>query len=79
MELQAVDRLHRLGQMKPVFIYRVVLEDKKVSSVERRIIDLQADKMEMAKASLGEGPLYNFSRQLRQLSERDLMKLLLGT
>ena len=37
MDLQAMDRVHRLGQTKPVTIYRLLAE----SSIEARIISLQ--------------------------------------
>merc|ERR1712233_266807 len=35
MDLQAMDRAHRIGQTKPVFVYRLVTKD----SVEERILE----------------------------------------
>merc|ERR1712204_135171 len=35
MDLQAMDRAHRIGQKKPVFVYRLVTKD----SVEQRILE----------------------------------------
>lgn len=48
VEEQAKDRVYRIGQSKPVTIYRVLVED----SVENRIIDLQAKKMEVIEGCL---------------------------
>ncbi|KAJ3078059.1 hypothetical protein HDU99_000803, partial [Rhizoclosmatium hyalinum] len=43
VELQAVDRSHRLGQVKPVSVYRVTIKD----TVEQRILELQRKKQEL--------------------------------
>lgn len=48
---QAEDRAHRIGQDKPVFVYRLVCED----TVEDRILELQSGKAELAKAILEGG------------------------
>ncbi|CAM9480938.1 unnamed protein product, partial [Ascophyllum nodosum] len=37
-EMQAIDRTHRLGQFKPIYATRFIIED----TVEERIIKLQA-------------------------------------
>jgi superfamily II DNA or RNA helicase len=47
-EDQAADRAHRIGQDKPVFIYRVVARD----TVEERILALQEKKRALAEAAL---------------------------
>jgi SNF2 family DNA or RNA helicase len=47
-EQQAVDRAHRIGQDKPVFVWKLVTED----SVEERVLQLQARKQAMADAVL---------------------------
>jgi SNF2 family DNA or RNA helicase len=65
-ELQAFDRVHRLGQRKQVFITRVVVKN----TVETRMLELQDRKLAMAKAALGEG-----EANLGKLSVRDLMGL----
>jgi SNF2 family DNA or RNA helicase len=48
-EDQAADRAHRLGQERPVMIYRLVAED----TVEERILELQKVKRELAEAAMG--------------------------
>lgn len=49
-EDQAADRAHRIGQDKPVMVYRLVAED----TVEERILELQERKRALAEAALGE-------------------------
>ena len=44
VEAQATDRAHRIGQDKPVFVYKLIAQD----TVEERILQLQADKHELA-------------------------------
>jgi SNF2 family DNA or RNA helicase len=50
VEDQAADRAHRIGQDKPVMIYRLVAKD----TVEERILELQQRKRRLADAALGE-------------------------
>ena len=40
VEMQATDRTHRIGQDKPVFIYKMIVRD----SVEEKIVQLQEQK-----------------------------------
>ncbi len=49
VEDQAADRAHRIGQTRPVFVYRLVAEN----TVEERILELQARKREIAEIALG--------------------------
>jgi superfamily II DNA or RNA helicase len=49
VEDQAADRAHRIGQTRPVFVYRLVAEE----TVEERILELQARKREIAQIALG--------------------------
>jgi SNF2 family DNA or RNA helicase len=51
VEMQAIDRTHRIGQTKPVFAYRLVAK----STVEERILELQAQKRALAEAILDAG------------------------
>jgi superfamily II DNA or RNA helicase len=50
VEDQAADRAHRIGQQKPVMVYRLVAED----TVEEKILALQEAKRRIADAALGE-------------------------
>lgn len=45
---EAMDRIHRLGQHRPVKAIKIVIED----SIESRIIQLQEKKMAMVDATL---------------------------
>ncbi|VEU36620.1 unnamed protein product [Pseudo-nitzschia multistriata] len=48
VENQAMDRIHRIGQTRPVTIYRLVMKD----SLEERIVELQTVKSLQAKGSM---------------------------
>ena len=48
VEDQAADRAHRIGQDRPVMVYRMVAKD----TVEKRVLELQARKRELAEAAL---------------------------
>jgi SNF2 family DNA or RNA helicase len=67
VEMQAIDRTHRIGQDKPVFAYRLVARD----TVEERILELQAQKRALADAILDAG-----TGGLRGLEREDLDALL---
>jgi len=49
VEDQATDRAHRIGQDKPVMVYRLVVED----TVEQKMVELGARKREVAESALG--------------------------
>ena len=66
VELQAFDRVHRLGQKKEVFITRFLVRN----TVEERLLDLQQQKLQLAKAALGEGDL-----ALGKLTREELLSL----
>ena len=51
VENQATDRAHRIGQVKPVFVYKLIAS----GTVEERILDLQERKGTLADAMLDEG------------------------
>ncbi|MGH9941509.1 MAG: SNF2-related protein [Pyrinomonadaceae bacterium] len=44
VEMQATDRTHRIGQAKPVFVYKLIARD----SVEEKIVELQERKRALA-------------------------------
>jgi len=49
-ENQATDRAHRIGQVNPVFVHKLISE----GSIEERILDLQEKKSKLVKALLSE-------------------------
>ena len=65
-EDQAADRAHRIGQDRPVLVYRLVSKD----TVEERILALQSRKRAIADAALGEAD------GAAALTRDDLMTLL---
>ncbi|KAJ3088690.1 hypothetical protein HK102_008181 [Quaeritorhiza haematococci] len=66
LEDQAIDRVHRIGQQKPVHVHRLSIG----STVEDRILVLQEQKREVAAGALGEGDI-----KLGRLSLRELIFL----
>jgi SNF2 family DNA or RNA helicase len=48
VESQAVDRVHRIGQRKPVFVYRMITQ----GTIEQRIQQLKQDKRELFENTL---------------------------
>ena len=66
VEDQAADRAHRIGQKKPVIVYRLVAKD----SVEERILVLQDKKRALAESALGTGS------QGMSVTKEDLLALL---
>ena len=65
VEAQAADRAHRIGQDKPVFVYRLVSQ----GTVEERILTLQEKKRALFEAALGDG------QSAGGLSKEDLLEL----
>ena len=63
---QAADRIHRIGQHRPIRIVKLVIED----SIESRIIELQEKKANMVKATLDKD-----ERAANQLSAADMQFL----
>jgi non-specific serine/threonine protein kinase len=49
VEMQATDRTHRIGQVRPVFVYKLVVKD----SVEEKILQLQEHKREIVEQVIG--------------------------
>jgi superfamily II DNA or RNA helicase len=66
VEEQAADRAHRIGQDKPVLVYRLVAKD----TVEERILELQAKKRSLADSALGD------ASQAAAITRDDLLALL---
>ena len=53
VEDQATDRAHRIGQARPVFVYKLVAEN----TVEEKIIELQKSKRDLFDSVVGQGML----------------------
>jgi SNF2 family DNA or RNA helicase len=66
VEDQAADRAHRIGQDKPVFVYRLVAKD----TVEEGILALQDRKRQLAESALGQ------AGQAAAITRDDLLALL---
>jgi SNF2 family DNA or RNA helicase len=66
VEDQAADRAHRIGQERPVMVYRLVAVD----TVEERIVSLQQRKREIAEVAVGGAD------QATGLNRDDLLELL---
>ena len=66
MEDQASDRAHRIGQERPVTIYRLIMQD----SIEERILRLHRDKRDLA------SELLDGSEVAGRLSEEELLDLI---
>nr|CAA6821424.1 MAG: COG0553: Superfamily II DNA/RNA helicases, SNF2 family [uncultured Thiotrichaceae bacterium] len=66
VEQQATDRAYRLGQDKPVFVYKLLTEE----TVEEKILQLQAKKQALADS------MYGSSDQDLNLGQNDLLDLL---
>ena len=66
VEDQAFDRIHRLGQHRPIRIVRMIIEN----SIESRILQLQEKKKALFESTVGKD-----INALAKLSEEDLQFL----
>ncbi|MEX0789424.1 MAG: C-terminal helicase domain-containing protein, partial [Actinomycetota bacterium] len=67
VEAQAIDRAHRIGQVNPVFAYRLIAKD----TVEEKVLQLQDSKRALADAIIGAD-----NSLIRQIGREDLELLL---
>ena len=58
IEMQAVDRAHRIGQQREVKVHRILVKE----TVEDRILHIQEDKRKLVEAALDEGEAKNLGR-----------------
>ncbi|ORY65664.1 SNF2 family N-terminal domain-domain-containing protein [Leucosporidium creatinivorum] len=70
IEAQAFDRAHRFGQKEDVKIYKITVDN----TIEDRILTLQEEKAEIAKAALEGGDM----TKANKLSMRDMLYLFRG-
>jgi SNF2 family DNA or RNA helicase len=66
VEDQASDRAHRMGQKRPVTIYRLVAKD----TIEDKIVALHKHKRDLADSLLADGDVSG------RMSIRDMLELL---
>ncbi len=57
VENQAIDRAHRIGQVKPVNVYRLVTED----SIEQKIMNLKSKKSDIIDSLINDNGLSNLN------------------
>lgn len=63
VELQAIDRTHRIGQTKNIFAYRMICKD----TIEDKILQLQERKRILAKELIADDPSF-----VKSLSKQDV-------
>ena len=74
VEKQATDRAYRIGQDKPVFVYKLLTEE----TVEEKILQMQHNKQKIAHALYQDKKVLSGSgkEQELQLNQEDLLQLL---
>lgn len=65
VENQAIDRVHRIGQTRPVRAYRLIMKD----TLEERMVKVQENK-----AALGKGSLQKLTQEERRLAKITALK-----
>lgn len=69
IEEQAVDRVHRLGQTRPCFVWRLVMDE----SIEHHVLNIQAEKRALVGKAFGENAVRGGGRTSRMA---DILRLL---
>jgi len=70
VENQAVDRIHRLGQTKPVNTVKFIIK----GSIEHKLLEVQQKKMDLANLTLG-GKGYTTKAEIMKRREDELRHL----
>ncbi|GFO02771.1 lymphocyte-specific helicase-like [Plakobranchus ocellatus] len=73
-DLQAQDRCHRIGQTKPVVVYRLIT----ANTIDQKIIERAAAKRKLEKMVIHKGSFKtgNFTTQVKPISAEELQELL---
>jgi len=71
IESQAVDRVNRIGQKKPVHVYQMIADD----TVEAKVLDIQTRKKELIKQAFSGIKSRETERQKREARLQDLVEL----
>jgi SNF2 family DNA or RNA helicase len=66
VETQAADRAYRIGQTRPVFVYKLIAQD----TVEERVLELQQSKQDLFNAIITPEPAI-----FREMKQEDLRRL----
>ena len=72
MDLQAQDRCHRIGQTKPVIVYRFIT----VNSIEQKILERATAKRRLEKLVVHKGKFKDPTQKHQALTSEDLFDLL---
>ncbi|EEB90224.1 hypothetical protein MPER_11594, partial [Moniliophthora perniciosa FA553] len=71
IESQAIDRVNRIGQTKPVHVYQLISEN----TVESRVLDIQERKKNLIKQAFSGMKRAETPRQQREARLQDLIQL----
>jgi len=72
MDLQAQDRCHRIGQVRPVRIYRLAT----ANSVESRILERANSKLKLDRLVIQKGNFVGLKAKSKHITESELQELL---
>lgn len=70
-EAQAVDRIYRIGQKRPVFVKRYQMVD----SIERKIVELQQRKQQLADVSMNQNHKQLSKQDVREKHMKEILAL----
>ncbi|KAJ9643218.1 hypothetical protein H2204_002114 [Knufia peltigerae] len=70
-EAQAVDRIYRIGQKRPVLVKRYQMKD----SIERKIVELQKRKQQLADVSLNQNHKQLSKKEVREQHMKEILAL----